>query len=33
MVWDCMGWNEVGVLIEVEGIMDAKQYVEILMEE
>ena len=30
MVWGCMGWNEVGVLIEVEGIMDAKQYVVIL---
>jgi hypothetical protein len=30
MVWGCMGWEGVGVLTEVEGIMDAKQYVEIL---
>ena len=30
MVWGCMGWNGVGRLAEVEGIMDAKQYVEIL---
>ena len=30
MVWDCMGWNSVGRLIEVEGKMDAKQYCEIL---
>ena len=30
MVWGCMGWNGVGMLIEVEGIMNAKQYVEIL---
>ena len=27
MVWGCMGWNEVGMLIEV---MDAEQYCEIL---
>jgi len=30
MVWGCMGWNGVGVLTEVEGKMDAAQYVEIL---
>jgi hypothetical protein len=30
MVWGCMGWNGVGMLIEVEDIIDAKQYVEIL---
>src|SRR6202012_276117 len=30
MVWDCMGWNGVGALTEVEGKMDAEQYVEIL---
>lgn len=30
MVWGCMGWNGVGRLVEVEGRMDAKQYVEIL---
>lgn len=30
MVWGCMGWNGVGVLSEVQGVMDSKQYVEIL---
>jgi transposase len=30
MVWGCMGWDGVGVLTEVEGNMDAQQYVEIL---
>ena len=30
MVWGCMGWNGVGQLTEVEGRMDAKQYVSIL---
>ena len=30
MDWGCMGWNGVGVLSEVEGLMDAEQYVEIL---
>ena len=30
MVWGCMGWNGVGRLTEVQGIMDAKQYCEIL---
>jgi transposase len=30
MVWGCMGWNGVGKLTEVQGIMDAKQYCEIL---
>ena len=32
MVWGFMGWNGVGVLAEVEGMMDAKQYVDILEE-
>ena len=32
MVWGCMGWNGVGMLIEVEGKMDAIQYCEILDE-
>jgi transposase len=30
MVWGCMGWNGVGMLIEVQGRMDAEQYCEIL---
>src|SRR6266850_834355 len=30
MVWGCMGWNGVGHLAEVEGKMDADQYVSIL---
>jgi transposase len=30
MIWGCMGWNGVGKLIEVQGIMDAQQYCEIL---
>ena len=30
MVWGCMGWEGVGTLIEVQGIMDAEQYCEIL---
>jgi len=30
MVWGCMGWNGVGMLAEVEGRMDAEQYVDIL---
>ena len=30
MVWDCMGWNEVGMLIEVERRIDVKQYVGII---
>jgi hypothetical protein len=30
MVWDCMGWNGVGMLAEVEGKMNAEQYVDIL---
>ena len=32
MVWECMGWNDVGMLIEVEGKMDDIQYCEILDE-
>ena len=30
MVWDCMGWNGVEMLTEVERRMDAKLYVEIM---
>jgi hypothetical protein len=30
MVWGCIGWNGVGVLSQVEGQMDAEQYVAIL---
>ena len=30
MVWSCIGWNGVGILSEVGGRIDAKQYVEIL---
>ena len=30
MVWGCMGWNGVGKLVEVQGTMDASQYVDIL---
>ena len=30
MVWGCMGWEGVGRLAEVEGKMDADQYVAIL---
>jgi hypothetical protein len=30
MVWGCMDWNGVGMLIEVQGRMDAEQYCEIL---
>lgn len=30
MVWGCIGWNGAGVLSEVEGRMDAEQYVAIL---
>ena len=33
MVWDCIGWNGVGILSEVEGRMDAEQYVAILEQE
>ena len=32
MVWGSMGWNGVGILIEVEGKMDADQYCQILDE-
>jgi hypothetical protein len=32
MVWSCMRWNGVGVLCEVEGRMNVKQYVSILEE-
>ena len=30
MVWGCMGWESVGKLAEIEGRMDANQYVDIL---
>jgi len=30
MIWECMGCNGVGILAEVEGRMDAEQYVSIL---
>jgi hypothetical protein len=30
MVWGCIEWNGVGVSSEVEGQMDAEQYVAIL---
>ena len=30
MVWGCMGWNGAGIISEVEGKMDAKQYINIL---
>ena len=30
LVWGCMGWNGVGVLTEVQGIMNADQYCDIL---
>jgi hypothetical protein len=29
MVWGCMIWNGVGILCEVEGRMNAEQYVSI----
>jgi transposase len=32
MVWGCMGWNGVGIMCEVEGRMNAEQYVSILQE-
>ena len=32
MVWGCMGWDGVGKLAEVEGRMNADQYVDILEE-
>ena len=33
MVWGCMGWNGIGMLIEVQGKMDANQYCGIWMME
>jgi DDE superfamily endonuclease len=30
MIWGCMRWNGVGKLVEVQGIMNAEQYCEIL---
>ena len=30
MVWECMGQNGVGIFVEMEGWMDAEQYLSIL---
>ena len=30
MVWGCMGWDGVGMLVEVQGKMDGEQYCQIL---
>ena len=30
MVWGAMGWNGVGKMAEIEGIMDSDQYINIL---
>ena len=30
MVWGCMGWNNMGMLIEVEEKMNSNQYCQIL---
>ena len=30
MVWECMGWIGVGIFVEMEGWMNAEQYVSIL---
>ena len=30
MIWECMGQNGVGIFVEMEGGMDAEQYVSIL---
>ena len=30
MVWECMGWNGIGMLTEVKGRMYVKKYGEIL---
>jgi len=32
MVWGCMDWNGVGMLIEMQGKMNAEQYCDILEE-
>ena len=32
MVWGCMGWEGLGIMAEVEGRMDAQQYLDILEE-
>ena len=32
MIWDCVEWNEVGILCQVEGRMNAEQYISILGE-
>ena len=33
MVWGCMGWNGVGMLVEVQGILDANQFCSIVKED
>ena len=30
VVWGCMGWNGVGIMVAVEGRMKANQYVQML---
>jgi hypothetical protein len=32
MIWDCIEWNKVEILSEVEGRMNAEQYIPILGE-
>ena len=32
MVWESMDWNGLGTLVEMEGWMDAEQYVSILQD-
>ena len=32
MVWGCIGWNGVGMLVEVQGILDVNQFCSILEE-
>ena len=32
MIWGCMSWNGVGMLVEVQGKIDAVKYCEILEE-
>jgi hypothetical protein len=31
-LWGCIGWNRVGRLAEIEGLMDAPKYISILQE-
>ena len=32
MVWRCFSWNGVGTLAEIDGIMNADKYIDILSE-